>query len=1557
MVDERFTLGFAAAGDAPVAEWVLDINRHDGDATALVRRWQGVGEPPASIDWDRLDADGISPDPGLHSAQLGVRFDSEGALALSRRVPFAIQPPPVAAAPDAETWRGKLFAGSSREPAATSELRARVAAIAGTLGPDDTVAIRVHADGTGNKLETAARTTREARVIQQLLIEAGVAADRITARGRGSLEPLDPANTREAREQNRRVEVAVTRPSAADVAIEVPKQITGPTEVKVSGRAVDVATDGTFAATVEPPVCVEILADDGRLAANCSKTGYTAASGRTVTVRGDFATGTFTIDGAPVDHDLMRVDVRLRDGSEPPAFDLSVPAELEVASWKLAVAGADGTAVYEHAGKGAPPAEHTWNGDSLQSGARYLYALSVVLPNGARSTSAARAFEHDPPPPERDIAALAKTGRLFRGTKLRASLKNHLSRVASALDAGERYIIRIGVAVEAGASVSEQRLAAAARAGAVRRYLTALRVAPERYELIADPVSGRGDTLRVAVGQTRAPVKQPEFPPAAAINGDVIPVVGLDLETLVSVPVGESVVFDVLMPTGQQARFVSPALPVPDAPPPPEPETGPDPNAPAGELAVILPARGARLGAPVVPVHGRTAPGSTVAIDGNAVHVRGDGRFDALVGVRSGRQTVTIASTDSAGNVAEIKWPVDVAASSSFAMLLGEGIAASAYDPDRGWTADDAWLDGMSDQTTVQVGPVLLHGRAVAYFKARFRKLEITAHVDTAKDQDAEAFFEQVVDPGRSYAVFGDSAQEIRDVNARGVAYLHVRDGEGNSATLGNIRSRMRGGELFRFDRTVYGAAVRLDGVEWNDDHAIDANAFTAFEQTGLSRDINLFRATGGSLYYLRNDRVVEGSEQVRIVVRDRDTGLILSDRTPQRDADYAIDYPAGRILFHEPIASSAESGWLLDNLTTSTGPLDGHPVFVEVQYEHEAGGLGGAPTGLYVRDTIKGVLAVGAGVVGEGRDTGDYRLWGTDVSYRIDDRSRVFAEVGASKSTDGDNFLSTDGGLSFGALGTATADYSYGWKIGANLGLTDATSASVHAQSIESGFSSGATILEQGHTKFGALVSHRLNETDVVAVRNEGDVAELDDRTQLRSAVQWRRAVDDWAFTVEGGHDLVDSDLGGADAHRAGVGARVGRKLNDTVTVRAGQEIQAALADDDPILDERLTGVTTSAGADFTLAPDLVVSADEIVRWNGDNATRIGFRTKLGDAGSTYVREQFGRQDGKLVTTTIVGASDRFGPTGGGRSYGEYQLENGALGQRNRAVMGLGHRWRVARGVRLGLGYEHQQVFGGFTPEGEPVGNNLRDLVHASAEYVRADLLKAGARVELRWDNTDVAETLQIITGVGADAKATPDVTLLGRIRLLRTEDYTDTVDQFTVAGHTELIAGAAYRPVDADWLDVFAQYAYQIEQRPADEAGATPEARSHVASVAPVLALPLRLSVSSKLAWKKTRLATPVLPGDDMFARTDALLWLLRVAYKFYGHWDVAGEYRRLALWRGDGAAEARDGTLFELSYTVARRVRLGVGYNFSHFSDNELGNLERDAHGAFFRLVGHY
>ena len=48
---------------------------------------------------------------------------------------------------------------------------------------------------------------------------------------------------------------------------------------------------------------------------------------------------------------------------------------------------------------------------------------------------------------------------------------------------------------------------------------------------------------------------------------------------------------------------------------------------------------------------------------------------------------------------------------------------------------------------------------------------------------------------------------------------------------------------------------------------------------------------------------------------------------------------------------------------------------------------------------------------------------------------------------------------------------------------------------------------------------------------------------------------------------------------------------------------------------------------------------------------------------------------------------------------------------------------------------------------------------------------------------------------------------------------------------------------------------------------------------------------------------------------------------------------------------------GTLLEAGYWVHRMVRLGLGYNFTRFSDNEFVSQDRDAGGLFFRVVGRY
>jgi hypothetical protein len=183
---------------------------------------------------------------------------------------------------------------------------------------------------------------------------------------------------------------------------------------------------------------------------------------------------------------------------------------------------------------------------------------------------------------------------------------------------------------------------------------------------------------------------------------------------------------------------------------------------------------------------------------------------------------------------------------------------------------------------------------------------------------------------------------------------------------------------------------------------------------------------------------------------------------------------------------------------------------------------------------------------------------------------------------------------------------------------------------------------------------------------------------------------------------------------------------------------------------------------------------------------------------------------------------------------------------------------------------------------------------------------------------------------------------------------------------------AGWAYRPVASDRLNVLTRYGWVQDMRPgggvlgASAPGMALDSHAHTLSVMPIVELPWRLTLAGKLALKRTR-ATAELDDQRVDASTDALLWLLRLGYRFHGKWDASAEVRGLHLIRPAGpdreAREAREvtessvGTLVELGYSVARHVRLGVGYNLSHFSDDELGDLERDSHGFFVRLTGHY
>lgn len=75
--------------------------------------------------------------------------------------------------------------------------------------PDTNVEIIGHTDNTGDAGYNFDLSTRRAGAVGQVLVGAGVSANRITATGRGEDQPVASNLTAEGRAQNRRVEVII----------------------------------------------------------------------------------------------------------------------------------------------------------------------------------------------------------------------------------------------------------------------------------------------------------------------------------------------------------------------------------------------------------------------------------------------------------------------------------------------------------------------------------------------------------------------------------------------------------------------------------------------------------------------------------------------------------------------------------------------------------------------------------------------------------------------------------------------------------------------------------------------------------------------------------------------------------------------------------------------------------------------------------------------------------------------------------------------------------------------------------------------------------------------------------------------------------------------------------------------------------------------------------------------------------------------------------------------------------------------------------------------------
>jgi len=75
-------------------------------------------------------------------------------------------------------------------------------------------------------------------------------------------------------------------------------------------------------------------------------------------------------------------------------------------------------------------------------------------------------------------------------------------------------------------------------------------------------------------------------------------------------------------------------------------------------------------------------------------------------------------------------------------------------------------------------------------------------------------------------------------------------------------------------------------------------------------------------------------------------------------------------------------------------------------------------------------------------------------------------------------------------------------------------------------------------------------------------------------------------------------------------------------------------------------------------------------------------------------------------------------------------------------------------------------------------------------------------------------------------------------------------------------------------------------------------------------------------------------------------------QVRYEVLSKWHALAEYRALDVTDGG----IRHGFLVGIDRDVAKNLRIGVGYNFTQFSD-DLTDFDYDQKGFFINIVGRY
>ena len=943
----------------------------------------------------------------------------------------------------------------------------------------------------------------------------------------------------------------------------------------------------------------------------------------------------------------------------------------------------------------------------------------------------------------------------------------------------------------------------------------------------------------------------------------------------------------------------------------------------------------------------------TVWLAGAELPVNEAGDFVGEVILPSGLHTVEVAVLDEDGNGELFLRDLELEKSDWFVMALAD----LTLSQDLSGTRTDA-LSGINSPEV----DAFANGRLAFFVNGKFGEdWKLTASADTREgpvqdlfsnflDKSPDSLFRRL-DPDYHYPTFGDDS--VVDELAPTLGKFYARLSKGDDHLLwGNYLVRYTANELALVERGLYGANARYqsqDTTEFGERRYV-LDAFAADPGTIPSREE--FRGTGGSVYFLKRQDLLIGSERLRVEIRDKDSGLVSEVVTLQPELDYDIDYLQGRVLLSQPLSAIAD-----DRLLVRNNGLSGNESVLVVQYEFTPGfnELNTLNVGGQGHAWITDFLKFGATANHNEEDGVENSLYAADLTLRKSAGSWFKLQASRSEGLVSTSQLSDDGGFSFIdpiAVAQETDD-AYGYRADMSIALGDWWNGlqgqlSVYGQHLDAGYSgAGLNTLTDTDQYGGVLRVPLLDSVDVVA---KADHLSQDQRLTTTTAevdVAYQ-VTENWSVALGARHDdrndaaatpvatqeegdrtdavaQVEFDSQGlwkSYVFGQGTVRTTGdREKNHRGGVGGAYRITENLAVDGEVSHGDL-GPAAQLGTDYQFSERtrlyLNYALDNERGYDGLHQRRgsvtAGTHSRLSDSTTVYLENQY-QHDAVNGLTRSMGV--KYAPTDSWNI--DVNWEDG----KNRDRQTSAETTRRAGGVRVGFQFDGLQISTGV----EYIFNETEQSDSSQSERTTW-LFRNNLKYQIHEDGR-----------------------LLAKFNHAMSDSSQGEVFD---GGFTEAVLGYAYRPVAHDRFNALVKYTYFYNVPSVDQVGSNNSAsqfiqKSHIASVDLSYDLTDNWSIGGKYGFRRGEVS---LDRDNKdFFDNNAHLYILRTDYRFLRHWEILIEGRLLDL---PDLNERRAGALTTVSRYFGEHFKLGLGYNFTDFSE-DLTDLSFDHHGVFLNVIG--